>query len=137
MGRRRKERRQDDHTGMAFAIAGVFGCALIAAIDDILYSATDAPFWSMWRFHPASIFAGTLAFLGLLYLLQRMNDPAHAFQYLGPYSPLLGLSGLNLALKLDGAWLLPVAVGCIVWSVVQARRLRGRGLITRHISSFR
>ena len=138
MSKRRKERRQqEDHTGMAFAISGIFACALVAATEDIFYSATDVPSWSMWRVHPPSMFAGILVFLGLLYLLQRMNDPGHALQYLEPYSPLLGLSGLNLALKLDAAWLLPVALGCALWSVAQVRRLRGRGLMTRRISPFR
>lgn len=135
MSRRRKGRhQQEDHTGMAFAISGIFACTIIAAVEDTLYFATDVPFWNTWRFHPGPIFAGTLAFLGLLYCLQRMNDRERALQYLEPYTPLLGLSAANLALKLNAAWLLPVALACILWSVAQVRRLRGPAPITRGIS---
>ncbi len=119
---------------MAFAISGIFACTIVAAVEDIFYFATDVPFWNTWRFHPVSIFAGTLVFLGLLYSLQRMNDPPHALQYLEPYLPFLGFSGANLALKLNAAWLLPVALACVVWSVAQVSRLRGRRPITRRIS---
>ncbi len=135
MNRKRKERRQQgDHTDMAFAISGLFACAIVALVEDIFYFATGVPFWDTWRFHPASIFAGTLAFLGLVYLLQRMNDRAHALRYLEPYVPLLGFSGANLALKLNPAWLLPVALACVVWSVAQVRRLRGGRPAPRRIS---
>jgi hypothetical protein len=135
MRKRRKEwRQQQDQTGMAFAISGLFAGAIVALGEDVFYFATDVPFWDTWRFHPVSIFAGTLVFLGLLYLLLRMNDRAHAFQYLEPYMPLLGLSGANLALKLNSAWLLPVALACVVWSVFQVRRMRDHRPITRRIS---
>ena len=53
-----------------------------------------------------------------------MNDRKHALHYLEPYTPLLGFSGANLALKVHTAWLLPVAAVSIVWSVLQVRRLR-------------
>jgi hypothetical protein len=109
---------------MAFAIAGIFACAVIALVEDIFYFATDMPFWNTLRFHPVSIFAGVLVFLGLLYILQRMNHGERALQYLEPYLPLLGFSGVNLALKFNAAWLLPVAVACIVWSVTQTRGCR-------------
>ena len=125
MSKKRKERRQKkDHTGMAFAIAGLFTCAVVVLVEDIVYSVTDEPSWKTLRFHPVSIFVGTLVFLGLLYLLQRMNDRERAPQYLEPYLPLLGFSGLNLALKLNVVWLVLVAVASIVWSVAQVRRLR-------------
>jgi hypothetical protein len=138
MSRRRKERRQkEDHTGMAFGISGIFACAVIALVEDIFYFATDETLWNTLRFHPVSIFVGTLVFLGLLYCLQRMNDPERALQYLEPYWPLLGFSGLNLALKLNAAWLLLVAVACIVWSVAQVRRLRYHRPVTRRVSLFR
>jgi uncharacterized membrane protein YhaH (DUF805 family) len=119
---------------MAFAISGIFACALVEVLEDIFYSATDVPSWNTWRFHPVSIFVGTLAFLGLLYILQRMNDPAHALQYLEPYIPLVGFSGVNLALKLNATWLLPVALFSVAWSVVQVRRLRDRKPLIPRIS---
>jgi hypothetical protein len=107
---------------MAFAIAGIFACAVVALVEDIFYFATDVPFWNTWRFHPISIFAGTIAFIVLLYLLQRMNNRERALQYLEPYLPLLGFSGANLALRLNTAWLLPVAFVSVVWSVAQVRK---------------
>ena len=138
MNRRRKERRQqEDHTGMAFAIAGIFACAVIALVEDIFYFSTDVPFWNTLRVHPVSMFVGTLVFLGLLYGLQRMNDAERALQYLEPYLPLLGFSAINLALKLNAAWLLPVVAACIVWSVAQVRRLRNHRPMTRRLSLFR
>jgi hypothetical protein len=135
MSRRRKE--QQDHSAMAFGIAAIFAVVIVEVVEDIFYFATDVPFWNTWRFHPASIFAGTLAFLGLLYVLQRMHDREHALQYLGPYLPLLGLSGANLALKLNGVWLFPVALACAAWSVARVRRLRGRRPATRGVSTFK
>ena len=109
---------------MAFWIAAIFGCGVVGVVEDIFYFATDVVFWKTRRFHPVSVFAGTLAFLGLLYFLLRMHDREHAMRYLEPYSPLLGLSAANLALQLNGAWLLPVALACALWSVAQVRRLR-------------
>ena len=111
---------------MAFWIAAIFALGVVAVAEDLFYFATDVEFWNTWRLHPASTFAGTVAFLGLLYFLQRMNDRERALRYLEPYIPLLGLSGANLALKLNGAWLLPVALACALWSVAQVRRLHGR-----------
>jgi hypothetical protein len=116
---------------MAFGIAGIFACAIVALVEDIFYSASDVPL-SSWRFHPISIFIGTLAFLSLLYLLQSMHDRERALLYLEPYTPLLGFSGINLALKLNVAWLVPVAVACIVWSMAQVRRLRSRKPVLQH-----
>ena len=124
MSRRRRQKRQQDPTGLAFAISALWGCAVIVAVEDVFYSASDTPFWNTWHFHPVSIFVGTLAFLGLLYLLQSMNDRKRALQYLEPYVPLLGFSGVNLGLKLNAAWLLPVALACAIYSVAQVRRLR-------------
>ncbi len=130
-----RRRGQQDHTGTAFGIAAIFGLVIVEVVEDIFYFATDVPFWNTWRFHPASFFVGTLAFLGLLYVLQRMHDRQHALRYLEPFTPLLGLSGANLAFKLNAAWLLPVALGCAVWSVAQVRRLRGRRPTPRRISA--
>ncbi len=116
---------------MAFVIAGIFACLIVAVVEDVSDSATGASSWSVWHLYPVSIFAGTLTFLGLLYFLQRMNDRKHALRYLEPYTPLLGFSGANLALKVNTVWLLPVAVVSIVWSVVQVRRLRQGRLAQR------
>ena len=120
---------------MAFWIAAIFGCGVVGVVEDTYYFATDVVFWNTWRFHPASIFMGTLAFLGLLYFLMRMHEREHALRYLEPYIPLLGLSAANLALKLNGAWLLPVAFACALWSATQVRRLRGRKPTARRLSA--
>ncbi len=111
---------------MAFWIAGIFACGVVGVTEDIYYFATEVVFWSTWHFHPISIFLGTLAFLGLLYFLMRMHDRDHALLYLEPYVPLLVLSSANLLLKVNGAWLFPVAFACALWSMAQVRRLRGR-----------
>ncbi len=124
MSRRRRQKRQQDPTGLAFAISALWGCAVIVALEDVFYSASDTPLWKTWHFHPVSIFVGTLAFIGLLYLLQSMTDRKRALHYLEPYVPLLGFSGVNLELKLNAAWLLPVALACAIYSVAQVRRMR-------------
>jgi len=116
---------------MAFWIAAIFACGIVGVTEDIYYFATEIVFWNTWRFHPASIFLGTLAFLGLLYFLMRMHDRDHAALYLEPYVPLLVLSCANLVLKFNGAWLLPVAFAGALWSMAQVRRLRGRKPIAR------
>ena len=120
---------------MAFWIAAIFACGIVGVTEDIYYFATDVVFWNTWHFHPASIFLGTLAFLGLLYFLMRMHDRDHALRYLEPYVPLLVLSSANLVLKLNGAWLFPVAFACALWSMAQVRRLRGRKPTTRRVSA--
>ena len=122
---------------MAFGIAAIFACGIVGVAEDLYYFATDVVFWNTWRFHPASIFTGTVAFLGLSYFLLRMHDREHALRYLEPYMPLLGLSGANLALKVNGAWLLPVAFACAVWSVAQVRRLRDSRAKAHRISAFK
>jgi len=124
MSRSRNGQRREDHTQIAFVIAGIFACLVIAVIEDVSQSAASASSSGFWHFHPVSIFVGTLTFMGLMYFLQRMNDRKHALRYLEPYTLLLGLSGANLALKVNTAWLLPIAVVSIAWSVVQVRRLR-------------
>lgn len=112
---------------MAFIIAAFAGCAAVAACEDVYYFATDVVFWNTWRLHPSSVFIGTLVFLIALYLLQRLNDAKHALRYLGPYTPLLGASTANLALKLNGFWLLPIAAASVTWSVLQVRGELHRG----------
>ncbi len=104
-------------------IAAFAGCAAVAAAEDVYYFATDVVFWNTWRLHPSAVFIGTLVFLITLYLMQRLNNAKHALRYLGPYTPLLGASSANLALKLNGFWLLPIAAVSIAWSVVQVREL--------------
>ncbi|MGB7555686.1 MAG: hypothetical protein WBM04_15035 [Candidatus Korobacteraceae bacterium] len=135
MSRRRRQKRQQDPTGLAFAISALWGCAVIVAIEDVFYS--DLPFWNTSHIHPVSIFVGTLAFLGLLYLLQSMTDRKRALQYLEPYMPLLGFSGVNLGLKLNAGWMLPVALGCALYSVAQVRRLRGHKSVAPRVSAFK
>ncbi len=120
---------------MAFWIAAIFACGVVGVVEDTYYFATDVVFWNTWRLHPASMFAGTLAFLGLLYFLQRMHNREHALRYLEPYIPLLVLSSANLLLKLNGAWLFPVAFACALWSMAQVRRLRDRKSAARRLSA--
>jgi hypothetical protein len=126
MARSRNGRRREDHTDMAFVIAGIFACLVVAVIEDVSQSATSSSTARVWHVHPVSVFVGTLTFIGLLYFLQRMNDRKHALLYLEPYALLLVLSGANLAVKVNSAWLLPVVAISIAWSVLQVRRLRDR-----------
>ena len=102
-------------------IAAFSGCAIVVLVEDISYAATGVVFWNTGRFHPISVFLGTLTFLISLYVLQRLNDSKRALRYLQPYTPLLGASSANLALKLNSLWLLPVILLSIVWSVSQVR----------------
>ena len=127
MTTRSREKDKKDHTDTAFMIAAFAGCAAVAAAEDVYYFATDIVFWNTWRLHPSSVFIGTLVFLITLYLLQRLNNVKHALRYLGPYTPLLGASGANLALKLNGFWLTPVVVLSVIWSVLQVREVQHRG----------
>jgi hypothetical protein len=133
MSKRRRE--PQEHIAMAFWIAAIFACGVVGVVEDTYYFATDVVFWNTWRLHPASMFAGTLAFLGLLYFLQRMHNREHALRYLEPYIPLLVLSSANLLLKLNGAWLFPVAFACALWSMAQVRRLRDRKSAARRLSA--
>jgi len=119
---------------MAFIIAAIVACLAVAVVEDVLYFATGVPFWST-GFHAVSIFAGTAVFLGLLYFLQRMHDRRHALQYLEPYFPLLVATGANVVLKLNVAWLLPIAVACVFWSIVQMRKIRAQDGVTRRRTS--
>src|SRR5581483_4364219 len=106
MTSRSRERHIKDHSDTAFMIAAFAGCAAVAACEDFYYFASDVVFWHTWRLHPSSVFIGTLTFLVALYLLQRLNNAKHALRYLGPYTLLLGAASANLALKLNGFWLL-------------------------------
>lgn len=116
---------------MAFLTAAIFAITVMAVVEDVAYSKTGVPLWATWHIRPAAIFAGSLAFTGLLYLLQRINDNARALHYVAPYTPLLVLSGANLLLKLNAAWLLPVAGACVAWSAADVRKLRERRSTTR------
>ena len=117
----------------------MLGVATIAVVEDMRYSATGVPLWSTWHFQPFSIFAGTLAFIVLLYFLQRMNNRSRAFGYVEPYLPLLLLSGANLLLRLNAAWLLLVLIPCILWSVIRMRksRMQRAGTFAGELSSRR
>jgi hypothetical protein len=126
MARSRKQGAQD-YTRVAFTVAAILGCAVVAAIEDMLHVTDDMP-WKPWQLHPVSIFGGIMAFTGLLYLLQRMNDKHHAGEYLQPYLPLLALSCATVTLKVNVRWLLPAILVSIVCSVAQVRKFRrGRG----------
>jgi hypothetical protein len=124
MRRRPRKRQQEDHTSIAFFSAATLACVVIAAVEDVRYSATGVPLWSSWRLQPVSIFAGALSFVGLLYCLERINNRSRAVAYIEPYLPLVVLSGANVMLKLNPAWLLPVVLGCVTWSVGRVRKTR-------------
>jgi hypothetical protein len=124
MRRRAKRRHNEDHTAIAFLAAGMLGAAAVAVVEDVRYSATGIPLWSSWHFQPASVFAGMLAFVGVLYCLQRINNRPRALEYVEPYLPLLVLSGANLMLKLNSMWLLLALLPSIAWSVSRMRKAR-------------
>ncbi len=105
--------------------------AMIAVIEDVLYSATGVPIWNTWHLHPVSIFIGGLSFVGLLYFLQRVNDRPRAIDYVEPYVPLLVFSAANLVLKLNAVWLLPGLAICIAWSIGRVRKVRARRAMSR------
>ena len=109
---------------------------MVAVVEDVLYSATGIPLWKTWRFHPVSIFAGVLAFGLLLYLLQRINDRARAMEYVEPFMPLLALSGANLLLDVNSAWLLPVLLASVFWSIGRMRKARSHRAVSRRASSL-
>lgn len=132
--RRRGKRQREDHTAIAFFSASMLAMATVAVVEDMRYSATGVPLWDTWRFQPVSIFAGTLAFIGLLYCLLRISNRPNALAYVEPYLPILVLSGANIVLKRNPAWLLPVILACIVWSVSRARRARGQKPMSRRVS---
>lgn len=108
--------------------------ATVAVVEDVRYSATGVALWETWRFQPISIFAGALAFVGLLYCLLRINNRPNALFYVEPYIPLLVLAGANIVLKLNPAWLLPVVLACVLWSVARSRRARGQKQMPRRAS---
>jgi hypothetical protein len=124
MRRRAKRRHNEDHTAIAFLAAGMLGAAAVAVVEDVRYSATGIPLWSSWHFQPTSIFAGMLAFVGVLYCLQRIKNRPRALEYVEPYLPLLVLSGANLMLKLNSMWLLLALLPSIAWSVSRMRKAR-------------
>jgi len=134
MHKRSRRRSNEDYTGIAFLAAAILGVATVAVVEDVMYSATGVPLWSTWHFQPVSIFAGALAFVLLLYLLQRINNRVSAMAYVEPYLPLLVLSGANLVLKVNPAWLLPVVLSCIAWSVTRIRKARAHRSLPRRAS---
>ena len=112
----------------------MLGSAAVAVVEDVRYSATGIPLWSSWHFEPASIFAGMLAFVGVLYCLQRINNRPRALEYVEPYLPLLVLSGANLMLKLNSMWLLLALLPSIAWSVSRMRKARSERSMPRRVS---
>jgi hypothetical protein len=130
-GRRKLRRR--DHTFMAFSAAGIFALAVLAVVEDTLFFATGEVFWRTWKIHAPSIFAGVVAFVLLLYLLQRMNDRQHALDYVQPYLPLLLVSAINTEWKPGTPWVLLTLGVSICWSVLQVRKLRSRRATARRI----
>ena len=95
-------------------------------MEDLCYFAADSPesFWRSWHIHPVSMFAGSVAYVAILYLLQLLNDPEHAIRYLYPYLLLVGVTGADLALRLNSAWVALAAFVSIGWSVFQVRSSR-------------
>jgi hypothetical protein len=134
MRRRTKRRHNEDHTIIAFLAAAMLGSAAVAVVEDVRYSATGIPLWSSWHFQPASIFAGMLAFVGVLYCLQRINNRPRALEYVEPYLPLLVLSGANLMLKLNSMWLLLALLPSIAWSASRMRKARSERSMPRRAS---
>jgi len=112
----------------------MLGSAVVAVVEDVRYSATGVPLWSSWHFQPASIFAGMLAFVGVLYCLQRINNRPRALEYVEPYLPLLVLSGANLMLKLNSMWLLLALLPSIAWSARRMRKARSERSMPRRAS---
>ncbi len=134
MSRRSKRRLNEDYSGVAFLAASMLGAAAVAVVEDVRYSATGIPLWSNWRFQPVSIFAGMLAFVGVLYCLQRINNRPRALEYVEPYLPLLALSAANLALKVNSAWLLLALPLSVAWSVSRMRKARLEKPLPRRVS---
>jgi hypothetical protein len=112
----------------------MLGAAAVAVVEDVRYSATGIPLWSNWHLQPASIFAGILVFVGVLYCLQRINNRPRAMEYVEPYLALLVLSGANLALNLNSAWLLLALLPSIAWSVGRMRKARSGRSVPRRAS---
>jgi len=115
MARKRKQHREQDHTAIAFLIAAVFGVGTFAAAEMVL--SDDNVSWRTWHIYPVSLFAGTLMFAGLVYLLKRLDNTNRPAEYLLPYIPLFLLSCADLLLKVRPIWLLPIILACIAWGV--------------------
>ncbi len=122
--KRRKESIRRDHTETAFMVAFFAAGAGVSATEWVYYQATDVAFWDTWRLHPLSAFIGTLCFVCCLYGMQVLNGRRSPLRFLQPYTPLLGASGINVALRRNSLWLIPFAVLSIVWSVLQVRGSR-------------
>ena len=127
MSRKRNPRAQREATILTFGIALIVGIAATAVAEDIRYFAEGSPesFLQTWRIQPASMFAGSLLFVGTLYLLQLLNDRQRALNYVFPYLPLVMLSGIDLAIRLNPLWVVGVAVACFGCSILQIHSLHG------------
>ena len=126
--RRQRISNRRDNTLIAFGSAAIGGIASVALVEDLRYFAEGSPesFLSTWHIHPLSMFVGSLAYVAILYLLQILNDRDHAVEYLYPYVLLVGFSGVNLALRLNAAWVALVAFASMGWSVIQLRSSRSQ-----------
>jgi hypothetical protein len=128
MSKRSRIRNREDHTFTAFGSAAIAGIGVVALVEDLCYFAADSPesFWRSWHIHPVSMFAGSVAYVAILYLLQLLNDPDHAIGYLYPYLLLVGVTGTDLAVQLNPTWVAVAAFASIGWSVFQVRSSRNR-----------
>jgi len=127
MRRKRNSHTQESVLALTFGIAVVVGVLAAAVAEDLRFFATGSPesFLQTWRIQPVSMFAGSLAFVATLYLLQRLNDPPRALNYLVPYVPLVVFSGADLAIRCHPLWVGVVAVACFTGSLVQIRFWQG------------
>lgn len=128
MSKRNRIRKREDHTVTAFGSAAIAGIGVVALVEDLCYFAAGSPesFWRSWRIHPVSMFAGSLAYVAILYLLQLLNDPDRAIGYLYPYLLLVGVTGADLALRLNPLLIALAVLASVGWSVVQVRSSRNR-----------
>jgi hypothetical protein len=128
MSKRRRARNRKDHTVTAFGSAAIAGLGVVALVEDLCYFAAGSPesFWRTWHIHPVSMFAGSLAYVAILYLLQLLNDRDRAIGYLYPYLLLVGVTGADMALRLNPAWVALAAFACVGWSVAQVRSSRNQ-----------
>ena len=127
MSRKRKAHGGGDDRAMTFGIAAIVGVTAVAVAEDLRYFAEGSPesFLRTWRIQPVSMFVGSLVYVGMLYVLQLLNDRERALKYVYPYLKLLFLSGADLAIRLNPVWVGAVALLCVGCSILQVRSLHG------------
>jgi len=123
MGKKRKTRDRRDDLLMSFGIAAIAGVLAAAVVEDLRYFAEGSPdsFLLTWRIQPLSMFIGSLAYIGVLYMLQLLHDREQALKYVYPYVPLVLFSGANLGMRLNPVWVALVALLCAACSFLQVR----------------